>query len=147
MADPDGSREPGKARLLAEGTRRGNLSGPRYTRGMPKLPEKAVEAVRRLAKDIADADAQSASALATQPGRTPEDLLAAILRMGDLERALGALPAILAEPLLLYLDEVSDAETAGSPNVATKVVRERRQIARALLRRRLSKKFTPDSPS
>ena len=114
---------------------------------MPKLPEKAVEAVRRLAKDIADADAQSASALATQPGRTPEDLLAAILRMGDLERALGALPAILAEPLLLYLDEVSDAETAGSPNVATKVVRERRQIARALLRRRLSKKFTPDSPS
>ena len=114
---------------------------------MPKLPEKAVEAVRRLAKDIADADAQSASALVTEPGYTPEELLNAILQIGDLERALSALPAILAEPLLLYLDELSDAETAGSPSVAPKVVRERRQIARTQLRRQLSKKFTPDSPN
>ncbi|MGH6871273.1 MAG: RNA polymerase sigma factor [Rhizomicrobium sp.] len=89
----------------------------------------------RLAKDITDADAQSAPAVAIQPDRSPEELLAAMQLMGDLQRALGALPDFLAEPLLLYLDECSDAEIADRLSVTREVVRKRRQIARGLLRR------------
>jgi len=92
----------------------------------------------RLAKDITDADAQSAPAVAIQPDRSPEDLLAAIQQIGDLQRALTALPDFLAEPLMLYLDEHSDAEIASHLNVTREVVRKRRQIARALLRRSMS---------
>ena len=51
---------------------------------------------------------------------------------------MGALPSFLAEPLLLYLDDLSDAEIAASLNVTKEVVRKRRQIARALLRRQIS---------
>ena len=92
----------------------------------------------RLAKEIADADARAAPAVAIQPDRSPEELLAAAQQIGDLERALRALPAFLAEPLFLYLDELSDAEIAGSLNVSKEVVRKRRQIARALIRRQIS---------
>ncbi len=92
----------------------------------------------RLAKDITDADAQSAPAVAILPERSPEELLAAMQQMGDLQRALGALPDFLSEPLMLYLDDQSDAEIAGSLNVTREVVRKRRQIARALLRRQIS---------
>ena len=92
----------------------------------------------RLAKDITDADAQSAPAVAVQPDRSPEELLAAVQQMGDLQRALSALPDFLSEPLLLYLDDRSDAEIAASLNVTREVVRKRRQIARALLRRQIS---------
>ncbi|HEY1631806.1 MAG TPA: sigma-70 family RNA polymerase sigma factor [Rhizomicrobium sp.] len=92
----------------------------------------------RLAKDITDADAQSAPAVAIQPDRSPEELLQAFQQMGDVQRALSALPDFLAEPLLLYLDDLSDAEIAGSLNVTREVVRKRRQIARAMLRRQIS---------
>jgi RNA polymerase sigma factor (sigma-70 family) len=92
----------------------------------------------RLAKDITDADAQSAPAVAIQPDRSPEELLTAFQQIGDLQRALTALPDFLAEPLLLYLDDLSDAEIAGSLNVTREVVRKRRQIARAMLRRQIS---------
>jgi RNA polymerase sigma factor (sigma-70 family) len=92
----------------------------------------------RLAKDITDADAQSAPAVAIQPDRSPEELLAAFQQMGGLQRALQALPEFLFEPLMLYLDELSDAEIAGSLNVTREVVRKRRQIARALLRRHMA---------
>jgi RNA polymerase sigma factor (sigma-70 family) len=92
----------------------------------------------RLAKDITDADAQSAPAVAIQPDRSPEELLSAFEQVGDLQRALHALPHFLAEPLLLYLDGRSDADIALSLNVTKEVVRKRRQIARALLRRQIA---------
>jgi RNA polymerase sigma factor (sigma-70 family) len=89
----------------------------------------------RLAKDIGDSEAQSAPAIAIQPERSPEELLAAMQEIGDLEQALCALPKFLAEPLMLHLDDLSDAEIACSLNVTKEVVRKRRQMARALLRR------------
>lgn len=89
----------------------------------------------RLAKDIGGDDVQSAPAFAIQPERSPEELLVAMQKIGDLKRALGALPKFLAEPLLLHLDEHSDAEIADNLNVTKEVVRKRRQMARALLRR------------
>lgn len=92
---------------------------------------------RRIAKDIMDGEAQSAPAVMIQPDRSPEDLLAALEQVDDLRRAMNALPAFLAEPLFLYLDERSDGEIAKSLNVTKEVVRKRRQIARALLRRQI----------
>jgi RNA polymerase sigma factor (sigma-70 family) len=92
----------------------------------------------RLAKDITDADVQSAPAVAIQPDRSPEELLAALEQMTDLQRGLDELPDFLSRPLLLYLDDLSDAEIAGSLNVTREVVRKRRQIARQLLRRHMS---------
>jgi RNA polymerase sigma factor (sigma-70 family) len=89
----------------------------------------------RLAKDIGDVDAISAPAIAIQPERSPEDLLVAMQEIGSLKQALGALPRFLAEPLLLHLDDRSDAEIAVDLNVTKEVVRKRRQMARALLRR------------
>jgi RNA polymerase sigma factor (sigma-70 family) len=89
---------------------------------------------RRLATDIGDDDAQSAPAFAIQPERSPEELLVAMQQIGGLERALDALPKFLAEPLMLHLDERSDAEIAETLNLSREVVRKRRQMARALLR-------------
>jgi len=91
----------------------------------------------RLAKDIGDVDAQSAPAVAIQPERSPEDLLVAMQKIGDLKRAMGALPKFLAEPFLLHLDDRSDTEIAVNLNVTKEVVRKRRQMARALLRRNM----------
>ncbi len=91
----------------------------------------------RLAKDITESDAPSLPALAVQPGRTPEELLAAFQQVGNLQRAMMSLPAFLVEPLLRHLDEESDAEIAGSLHVTKEVVRKRRQIARAMLRRQM----------
>lgn len=93
---------------------------------------------RRAIQDIKDADSRSAPAVAVQPDRTPEDLLAAFQQFESLQRALGALPAFLVEPLMLHLDDRPDAEIAGTLKVTREVVRKRRQIARALLRRHLS---------
>ena len=92
----------------------------------------------RLAKDITDADAQSAPAVAIRPDRSPEELLCALQQIGDLQRAMTELPSFLAEPFLRYLDEQSDAEIADSLNVTKEVIRKRRQIVRAMLRRCIS---------
>jgi RNA polymerase sigma factor (sigma-70 family) len=89
----------------------------------------------RLAKDISDVDAQSAPAIAIKPERSPEELLVAMQQIGNLKRALSELPKFLSEPLMLHLDEHSDAEIAVDLNVTKEVVRKRRQMARALLRR------------
>ncbi len=93
---------------------------------------------QRVARDIMDGDARAAPAVVVQPDRSPEELLAAVEQVDGLRRALGTLPDFLAEPLLLYLDERSDGEIAGSLNVSREVVRKRRQIARALLRQQIS---------
>lgn len=92
---------------------------------------------QRVARDILAGDARAAPAVVVQPDRSPEELLAAFEQVADLRQAMGDLPAFLAEPLMLYLDEHSDSEIAGSLNVTKEVVRKRRQIARALLRRRI----------
>jgi RNA polymerase sigma factor (sigma-70 family) len=92
----------------------------------------------RLAKDITDTDAQSAPAVAIGPDRSPEELLCALQQIGDLQRAMTALPSFLAEPFLRYLDDQSDAEIADSLNVTKEVIRKRRQIVRAMLRRCIS---------
>jgi RNA polymerase sigma factor (sigma-70 family) len=92
----------------------------------------------RLAKDIGDVDAQSAPAIAIQPERSPEELLVAMQQIGNLKRALSELPKFLSEPLMLHLDDRSDAEIAVDLNVTKEVVRKRRQMARALLRRNAS---------
>jgi RNA polymerase sigma factor (sigma-70 family) len=94
--------------------------------------------LNRLAQDITEADAVSAPAVAIQPDRSPEELLQAIEQIGDLKRAMSALPAFLADPLLRYLDDQSDTEIAGTLKVTKEVIRKRRQIARALLRRQVT---------
>lgn len=91
----------------------------------------------RLANDIGHTDAQSAPAVAIQPDRSPEELLVAMQEIGDLSRALDLLPKFLAEPFFLHLDECSDAEIADNLNVTKEVVRKRRQMARAMLKRRI----------
>jgi RNA polymerase sigma factor (sigma-70 family) len=92
----------------------------------------------RLAKDITDTDAQSAPAVAIRPDRSPEELLGVLQQLGDLQRAMTELPSFLAEPFLRYLDDQSDAEIADSLNVTKEVIRKRRQIVRAMLRRCIS---------
>ena len=94
--------------------------------------------LNRLAQDITEGDAVSAPAVAIQPDRSPEELLQAIEQIGDLKRAMSALPAFLADPLLRYLDDQSDTEIAGTLKVTKEVIRKRRQIARALLRRQVT---------
>lgn len=92
---------------------------------------------RRAVQDIKDVDSLSAPAVAIQPDPTPEDLLAMFQQFESLQRALSALPAFLVEPLMLHLDDLPDAEIAGALKVTREVVRKRRQIARAILRRQL----------
>lgn len=91
----------------------------------------------RLANDIGHSDARSAPAVAIQPDRSPEELLVAMQEIGDLSRALELLPKFLAEPFFLHLDERSDAEIADNLNVTKEVVRKRRQMARAMLKRQM----------
>ena len=92
----------------------------------------------RVVQDIKDVDSLSAPAVAVQPERSPEDLLVAFQQLEGLQRALSALPAFLVEPLMLHLDDRPDAEIASALNVTREVIRKRRQIARAMLRRQLS---------
>lgn len=89
----------------------------------------------RLARDVGETDAQFTPAIAIQAERSPEELLVAMQEIGGLQQALNALPQFLAEPLMLHLDERSDAEIADNLHVTKEVVRKRRQMARALLRR------------
>jgi RNA polymerase sigma factor (sigma-70 family) len=89
----------------------------------------------RFVKDIGDIDCASAPAITAPPDRSPEEHLSASEEFGVLARAMSALPAFLAEPLLLYLDEESDADIAARLNVTKEVVRKRRQMAREILRR------------
>ena len=89
----------------------------------------------RFARDAGDTDAQFTPAIAIQAERSPEELLVAMQQIGGLKLALDALPRFLAEPLMLHLDERSDAEIADNLHVTKEVVRKRRQMARALLRR------------
>jgi len=93
---------------------------------------------QRIARDISGEGAQSVPVIAARGSRTPEDLLLAIEQIASVQRAMGDLPRILAEPLLLYLNDLSDAEIAGNLQVSKEVVRKRRQIARAWLRRQTS---------
>ena len=93
---------------------------------------------QRIARDISGEGAESVPVIAARGSRTPEDLLLAIEQIASLQRAMGALPRMLAEPLLLYLNDLSDDEIAGSLQVSKEVVRKRRQIARAWLRRHTS---------
>lgn len=70
--------------------------------------------------------------------RSPEELLDGAQQINDLERALRTLPPLLAGPLMLYLDEMSDADIAARLKVTREVVRKRRQMARDWLRRRIA---------
>jgi len=78
--------------------------------------------------------APSAPAVVPAPSRSPEEHLTGEQLIGSLQRAIRALPRSLAEPLLLYLDDVSDAEIARRLSVTLEVVRKRRQLARDRLR-------------
>lgn len=91
----------------------------------------------RLMSDIADDDGQSVPAIVPKPNRSPEELLGAIQMITCLQQAMLTLPRSLAEPLLLYLDDFSDADIAASLNVTKEVVRKRRQMARDWLRRKI----------
>ena len=93
---------------------------------------------KQLAQVITEEAVQSVPAIAVRRDRTPEDLLAALEQIYDLQRAMSSLPPMLAEPLLLYLNDVTDGEIAGNLRVTKEVVRKRRQIARAWLRRHTS---------
>lgn len=94
------------------------------------------ERQNRLMNDIAD-DGQSVPAIGPKPNRSPEDLLGAFELIACLQDAMMGLPQSLAEPLLLYLDELPDADIAASLNVTKEVVRKRRQMARDWLRRKI----------
>lgn len=93
---------------------------------------------KQLAQNMNETAVQSAPAIAVRRDRTPEDLLAALEQIYDLQRAMSSLPPMLAEPLLLYLNDLTDGEIAGNLRVTKEVVRKRRQIARAWLRRNTS---------
>ena len=93
---------------------------------------------QRITRDISGEGAQSVPVIAAPGSRTPEDLLLAVELIAGVQRAMGALPRMLAEPLLLYLNDLSDDEIAGNLQVSKEVVRKRRQIARAWLRRHTS---------
>ena len=84
----------------------------------------------RLMSEIADDDGQSIPAIVPKPNRSPDELLDALELVAGLRDAMLALPVSLAEPLLLYLDELPDADIAASLNVTKEVVRKRRQMAR-----------------
>ncbi len=91
----------------------------------------------RLTSDIAYDDGQSVPAIVPKPNRSPEDLLGTLELIACLQQAMTTLPRLLAEPLLLYLDDFSDADIAASLNVTKEVVRKRRQMARDWLRRKM----------
>ena len=81
---------------------------------------------------------QGPAGIAPQRAHTPEELLASAQKLRDLRRALVSLPPSLAEPLMLFLDDCSDADIAARLRVTREVVRKRRQMARAWLRRRIA---------
>ncbi len=91
----------------------------------------------RLMSDIANDDGQSVPAVAPKRNRSPEELLGAVQLITCLQDAMMTLPRSLAEPLLLYLDDLSDADIAASLNVTKEVIRKRRQMARDWLRRKM----------
>lgn len=95
------------------------------------------ERQNRLMSDITNDDGQSVPALAPKPNRSPEELLGAVQLITCLQDAMMTLPRSLAEPLLLYLDDLSDADIAASLNVTKEVIRKRRQMARDWLRRKM----------
>jgi RNA polymerase sigma factor (sigma-70 family) len=91
----------------------------------------------RIVEEAGHEDSGLFSVVAPQPDRSPEELLSAVQLVDELKEALAALPHSLGEPLLLYLEERSDAEIAAKLNVTKEVIRKRRQMARDWLRRRL----------
>ncbi|HXW40599.1 MAG TPA: sigma-70 family RNA polymerase sigma factor [Xanthobacteraceae bacterium] len=95
------------------------------------------ERQNRLMSDMANDDGQSVPAVAPKRNRSPEELLGAVQLITCLQDAMMTLPRSLAEPLLLYLDDLSDADIAASLNVTKEVIRKRRQMARDWLRRRM----------
>jgi len=89
------------------------------------------------AEPVADELQQPTALDGREAERSPEDRLADTQLVEALERALASLPTSLVEPLLLYLDDKSDAEIADSLEVSREVVRKRRQIARDRLRQQI----------
>jgi len=87
--------------------------------------------------EMTGTDAQPVPALVPEHTRSPEESLSASQQITDLQRAMSALPRSLAEPLLLHLDEVPDADIARRLNITKEVVRKRRQMARDWLRRQM----------
>jgi RNA polymerase sigma factor (sigma-70 family) len=94
--------------------------------------------INRFEKVISEIESSSAPAIAAPPERSPEELLSALEEFDILRKAMDALPASLADPLLRYLDEQSDAQIAESLHVTKEVIRKRRQIARDILRRAIN---------
>jgi len=92
----------------------------------------------QLVREALEDEHQVGASVGSRAERTPEDLLGAFQLLSELQGALSDLPTSLAEPLLLYLDEQSDADIAARLKVSKEVVRKRRQIAREWLRQRLS---------
>ncbi len=92
-----------------------------------------------LMHEIAGDDDGFGAVVTPRPDRSPEEALAGLQLLDDLQRALKALPPALAVPLLLYLDDQPDEEIAGELNVTKEVIRKRRQIAREWLRRYLAR--------
>jgi len=69
-------------------------------------------------------------ALVPERDRSPEESLTVAQQLAGLQQAMSALPRSLAEPLVLHLDEVPDADIAERLNITKEVVRKRRQMAR-----------------
>ena len=72
--------------------------------------------------DIVDDDGQSVPAIVPKPNRSLEELLGALQLVTCLQDAMMTLPRSLAEPLLLYLDDLSDADIASSLNVTEEIM-------------------------
>ena len=82
-------------------------------------------------------DGAALAAIVPERSRSPEECLAGCELITGLQEAMRALPPLLAEPLLLFLDDLSDGEIADRLSITREVVRKRRQMARDWLRRNL----------
>jgi RNA polymerase sigma factor (sigma-70 family) len=87
--------------------------------------------------ELTNGDGPPVPALVPEHHRSPEDALTRSQQISGLQQAMSTLPRSLAVPLLLHLDEVSDAEIARRLNITKEVVRKRRQMARDWLRRQM----------
>lgn len=91
----------------------------------------------RLSQEVGENDCYTAPAITILPERSPEEHLMALQQMNTLKQAFKSLPDDLASPLILHMDERPDDEIANTFHVTKEVIRKRRQMARALLRRNM----------
>lgn len=82
-------------------------------------------------------DGAAIAAIVPAQSRSPEECLAGCELITGLQEAMRALPPLLAEPLRLFLDDLSDGEIADRLSITRDVVRKRRQMARDWLRRNI----------